>query len=168
MHLVSQLVGKLNLSQQHQTLVCNSDAVTPIHPPVFCGLQELSGSCGIASGCWCLMKARQLIPPSQRRRGSTSKKVSVNRLSIQSRYEEWSLHAEQSGLWQVTPTFEQRKLCLDRIQSNFENSQNQEVKLELIPDCKVFPTAGLFSVAEIQHTVEGLLYIHASLCHHCG
>lgn len=36
------------------------------------------------------MKARQLIPPSQTRRGNTSKKVLANRPNTQSRYEQWS------------------------------------------------------------------------------
>lgn len=103
------------------------------------------------------MKARQLIPPSQRRRGSTSKKVSVNRLSIQLRYED-VIFAHLSSVSFV------RSGCSQTLRTH----QNQEAKLKLIPDGKVFPTAGLFSVAEIQHTVEGLLYIHASLCHHCG
>jgi len=47
--------------------------------------QEPLGSCGIASGSWCLMKVQPLIPPSQRRRERTSRKASGSRPSSRSR-----------------------------------------------------------------------------------
>lgn len=64
------------------------------------------------------MKALQLIPPSQRRRGNTSKKVLETQRSIQLRYETRSsrallvilMPADRPGpppddsLWQVAPT----------------------------------------------------------------
>lgn len=69
------------------------------------------------------------------------------------------------SLWQVAPT-----LIIARTRKWKLKAEPNLCMLEKEPvtDCRGFLSAGLFSVAEIQHTVEGLLYIHASLRHHRG